>query len=253
MTGLSIPHDVLAMAAQAAVILAIALLVPNRLLLGVVAVAVAAVGLALGHPSDFSRTPGALLLDFSGVFGGLVLGGLAIGARLRRERLATARRAAARHGTVVPSRGRGIGAATAGVAVLVLLAVGAAAWQFFGDGVPPAWRRAAEQWVGAAETRAPGPRAPAGAAQPANLPAGAKAASPKAVGAPAAGTSPAAASRASAGPGHATAAGAGQAAAGDAAGRAGEHARAGRPQGDLRHCLQSGASNQDVLRCAEGR
>jgi hypothetical protein len=200
------------MAAQAAAITLVAALVPHRLLLVVVAIAAAAAGLALGFPGDFDRTPGALLLDFSGVFAGLALGWIGIEVRLRRERGATARRHTVRHG---PPRGEGVRAMVAGVVAIVVLALGAAGWHYFGDGVPLGWRLAAEKWIGPVETRTPSARVPAGSNQPTALPAGAKGAAPAA----------------------------------DAKPR--ERPRTERPQGDLRHCLQQG-SPQDVAKCAEG-
>jgi hypothetical protein len=213
MPGLTIPQDLLPMAAQAGTIALVAALVPNRLLLVVVAIAAAAVGLAFGVPSDLTKSPGALLLDFSGVFAGLALGGAVIGLRLRHERGATARRRAARRAP--PARNTGVRAMTAGGVAIVVLALGAAGWHYLGDGLPAGWRTAAEGWVGRTETRAPGAKASAGTNQPAALPTAPK------------GTAPAEA-------------------------RPKERAHAERPQGDLRHCLQQGSS-QDVLRCAEGR
>jgi hypothetical protein len=213
MPGLTIPQDLLTMAAQAGAIALVAALVPNRLLLVVVAIAAAAVGLAVGVPSDFTRTPGALMVGFSGVFAGLAIGGVVIALRLRHERGATARRQAARHAP--PARSAGVRAMTAGVVAIVVLALGAAGWHYLGDGLPAGWRAAAETWVGRTETRAPAAKASAGANQPAGLPAGAKGAAP-------------------------------------AEAKSRERPHAERPQGDLRHCLQQGAS-QDVLRCAEGR
>jgi hypothetical protein len=213
MPGLTIPHHLLTMAAQAGAIALVAALVPNRLLLVVVAIAAAAVGLAFGVPGDFTKSPGALLLDFSGVFAGLAIGGAAIGLRLRHERGATARRQAARHAP--PARATGVRAMTAGVVAIVVLALGAAGWHYLGDGLPAGWGAAAESWVGRTETRAPAAKASAGANQPAGLPAGAKGAAP-------------------------------------ADTKVKERPHAERPPGDLRHCLQQGSS-QDVLRCAEGR
>jgi hypothetical protein len=218
MSGLPLSQDLLLMAAQAVAITLVAALVPNRVLLVVVAIAAACVGLALGVPGDFTRTPGALLLDFGGVLAGFALGGAAIALRLRRERGATGRRQAARH-AAAPSRGPGVLATGAVVAAIVVLALGAAAWLGLGDAVPEGWRMAARSWV-----------APAGQ------------------GAPAAGATPVS------GPTAAPAAGAKGAAAPAAAGadpKPRERARVERPKGDLRHCLQQGSS-QDVLRCAEG-
>ncbi|MFN8838196.1 MAG: hypothetical protein ACK5XG_05365 [Burkholderiales bacterium] len=161
MLGLTIPHHLLTMAAQAGAIAFVAAFVPNRLLLVIVAIAAAAVGLARGVPGDFTRSPGELLLDFSGVFAGLAIGGVAIGLRLRHERGATGRRRAARLAPSPP--GSGVRALTAGVVALVVLALGAAGWHHLGDGPPAGWRAAAESWVGRAETRTPAAKTSAGA------------------------------------------------------------------------------------------
>jgi hypothetical protein len=235
----------LVMSIQAAVLLATAWLLPHRAVLGAMLVAALVVGLALGHPADFGKSPGGLMLDLGGALGGFVAGWWIVGRRRAADGSVQARRRAASRapkpgeaaGEGAPSRAGGRRTAV-GFALGLVLAAGATAgaWLWTEGALPAqvsAWI-AAQGWVptgtrAATPAPAPGPpsKASAGQRETAALPAG------------------------KAGAAKAPTAGAQALPSGEAA-----HARARavteRPAGDLRHCLEHGAG-ADVVRCAEGR
>jgi hypothetical protein len=233
----------LVMSTQAAALVAVAWLLPHRAVLVAVLVAAIVAGLALGHPADFAQSPGALMLELGGAFGGFVAGWWIVGRRragdastqARRRAISRAARKAAGQGADGDGAtrvGAGRTAAGFGLGLVLSLGLAAAAWLWTGGEVPSEWRANVAGWgvpvPGAAGPAAASARASAGQREAASLPSG------KGGSAPAAGAAGAAAATKADGP------------------RARAHVVTERPSGDLRHCLEKGAG-ADVARCAEGR
>jgi hypothetical protein len=230
----------LVMSTQAAALVAAAWLLPHRAVLVAVLVAAIVAGLALGHPADFGQSPGALMMELGGAFGGFVAGWWIVGRRRagdgstqarRRAILRAARKAAGPGGDDEgPTRvGAGSTAAGFGLGLVLSFGLAAAAWLWTGGEVPAEWRASVAGWgvpvPGEAGPTATSSRAGAGQREAASLPGGKGGSTP--------------------------AAGAAAATKADGA-RARVQVVTERPSGDLRHCLEKGAG-PDVARCAEGR
>lgn len=217
------------MSAQAALIVAIGALVPNRVVLVVAAIAAVGGGIALGFPADWSRAPGELLVEFAGAFVGLSIGWWVVGVRRRQQDMSRGRRRLARN-TAAHGDGAGTGSAMGvGIGLLVAVAMMGTGWHYLGDHVPAEWRAVVNRWIELDVVTTPTVRSPAGKNE--NV-------APTASG---------------------TAAAAGKSNAPEAAAKANAPERPAprakgpveRSHGDVRHCLGLG-SNEAVLKCAEG-
>jgi hypothetical protein len=207
---------------QFAGLVAIGLLLRSRVVILLVAAAMAGLVALLIHPSDLAaRSPEQLALDFGGIAVGTLVALWAAAARGRRvdaNRWARSIEDAGPRSRGAEMPPRRTSAGTMLVAALLVALVAGAGLYVEGKLVPEV-RTTVDGWLTSPTIRALGlPITPMGPAAPASARSGAPAATPTQ--------------------------------ANSDAPRARNAAATERPRGDMRHCLERG-SQSDVLRCAE--